>query len=287
MQAVKENVNRGTPDFPLNVYSFKTDVVNVAYHWHPEIEMVYLEKGEFTITVNNESFRAASGDIILINGGELHAMNQNDGTVSFHSVVFYPQLLDFESKNPFQRSVLEPIKKGKLCMPRRLSAGDDCYGEVKKQFVRIIAAQKTDFPYAEQMIALYEILLVLYKGGKLFSSSVSCGEAENIEIIKKVLAYIDGHISEKLTLKALSDCANMSEKYFCSFFSRQAGCSPIEYVNRLRIEKACELLKTHKMSVTDTALETGFDSLSYFIRRFKRQMGLSPSQYKKQNLKNS
>ncbi len=286
MQGIRENISRGTPDFPLNVYSFKTNAVNVVYHWHSEIEMVYLEKGEFTVTVNNDSFRAFSGDIILINGGELHAMNENGSRVKFHSVVFYPQLLDFAHKNPFQRGVLEPIKKGELCLPRRLSPLDSCYSEVKKQFLRIVAADKTDFPYAEQTIALYEILLILYKEEKLFSSKSSRGEAENIEIVKNVIAYIDEHISEKITLKELSSCVSMSEKYFCSFFSRQTGCTPFEYVNRLRIERACELLKTHNKSVTDAAFETGFESLSYFIRRFKRQMGLSPSQYKKQNLKN-
>lgn len=286
MQGVREKASRGTPDFPFRFYSFKTELVNVTYHWHPEIEMVYLEKGEFTVTINNESFRAFSGDIILVNGGELHAINENDGETRFSSAVFYPQLLDFDRKNPFQRSILEPIKKGKLCMPRRLSAGDDCYNEVKKQFLRIMEAEKTDFPYAEQMIALYEILLVLHKEGKLFFSSSDLGETENIEKVKNVIAYIDEHISEKITLRELANCANMSEKYFCSFFSRQTGTTPIEYVNRLRIEKACELLKTHKMSVTDAAFETGFESLSYFIRRFKKQMGISPSQYKKQNLKN-
>ena len=286
MQGVREKTSRGTPDFPFHLYSFKTGTVNVTYHWHPEIEIVYLKKGEFTVTINNESFRAHSGDVIFANSGELHSMNQNDGEVCFYSAVFYPQLLDFNSKNPFQRSVLEPLKKGRLCMPRLLSEGDECYSEVKKQFLRIIEANKTDFPYAEQMIALYEILLALYKDGRLFSASIDVDEAENIEIIKNTIAYIDEHISEKITLKELADCANMSEKYFCSFFSEQTGSTPIEYVNRLRVEKACEMLKMHKTSVTDAALETGFESLSYFIRRFKRQMGVSPSQYKKQNSKN-
>lgn len=285
MQGVREKASRGTPDFPLNIYKFKTETVNVTYHWHPEIELVYLEKGEFTVTVNGESFEAGEGDIILVNGGELHSMHRSGVEVCFHSVVFYPELLDFANKNPFQRHVLEPLKKGRLCMPRRISPEKECYPKLKKQFMRVATAKKSDFPYAEQIIALYEFLLVLYKEGLLLSSESERADRDDIEVIKQTIAYIDEHISEKITLKELADCVNMSEKYFCSFFSKKTGSTPIDFVNRLRIEKACEMLKMHKTSVTDAALETGFESLSYFIRRFKRQMGLSPSQYKKQNSK--
>ncbi len=283
MQGVREKASRGTPDFPLNIYKFKTDTVNVTYHWHPEIELVYLEKGGFTVTVNGECFEASEGDIILVNGGELHSMSSRGAEVCFRSVVFYPEILDFANKNPFQRCVLEPLKKGKLCMPRRISSEHTCYPKLKKQFLRVVSAKKDDFPYAEQIIALYEFLLVLYKEGLLLSSESERAERDGIEVIKQAIAYIDEHISEKITLKELADCVNMSEKYFCSFFSKKTGSTPIEYVNHLRIEKACEMLKTHKMSVTDAALETGYESLSYFIRRFKKQMGVSPSQFKKQN----
>ena len=172
-------------------------------------------------------------------------------------------------------------------MPRRITPDHPCYIKLNKQFMRVLTAKKSDFPYAEQIIALYEFLLILYKEGSLISSENERTERDGIEVIKRTIAYIDENISEKIALRELADCVNMSEKYFCSFFSKQTGSTPIEYVNRLRIEKACEMLKMHKMSVTETALETGFESLSYFIRRFKKQMGVSPSQYKKQNLKNS
>ncbi|MBQ5816375.1 MAG: helix-turn-helix transcriptional regulator [Oscillospiraceae bacterium] len=287
MQGTREKASRGTPDFPLNVYKFRTDTVNVTYHWHPEIELVYIEKGGFTVTINGESFEACEGDIILVNGGELHSMHRQGVEVCFRSVVFYPELLDFANKNPFQRYVLEPLKKGRLCMPRRITSEDECYQKLKKQFLRTVSARKNDFPYAEQIISLYEFLLVLYKEGLLFSSESERAERDGVEVIKQAIAYIDEHISEKITLKELADSVNMSEKYFCSFFSKKTGSTPIEFVNHLRIEKACEMLKMHKTSVTEAALETGFESLSYFIRRFKRQMGVSPSQYKKQNLKNS
>ena len=73
----------------------------------------------------------------------------------------------------------------------------------------------------------------------------------------------------------------MSEKYFCSFFKKLTGNTPLEFVNKTRIESACEMLKNENQSITEIALDCGFESLSYFIRRFKEQMGVSPNEYKK------
>jgi len=131
MQTLREKVVRGTPDFPLKLYNFKTAKVDTAYHWHPEIEIVYVEKGKFTVVINNERFIALPETIFIVNTGELHSMNENRGEVLFHSVVFYPQLLDFDNKNPFQRSFLDPLKSGKLCLSHQIKKGDKCFEKIR------------------------------------------------------------------------------------------------------------------------------------------------------------
>jgi len=285
MQTLREKVVRGRPDFPLKLYRFNTDRVDTAYHWHPEIEIVYVKSGAFSITINNENFLAQPETIFVINTGELHSMAENDGQTVFYSVVFYPELLDFDNKNPFQRSFLDPLKNGSLSLTNKLDSESSCYSSVKKQFERIIEAENKPYFAAVQTVALYEILIALLESGEVTSSLENNQKAQKNDVIKKVISYIDENLAEKITLSDLANCANMSEKYFCSFFKKGAGCSPIEYINRVRVERACELMVRHNMSVTDAAFETGFESLSYFIRRFKKQMGLSPSEYKKNSKK--
>ena len=280
--AVRETRPRGTPDFPLSVFKHFVDRVSVEYHWHPEIELVYIESGEFTVTVNHKSYRAQSGDIFFINSGELHAMNQNAGDVRFYSAVFYPELLDFDIKNPFQRNFIDPIKDCAVCLPHRVDRNDTCYDKVKEQIQRLFFSGKDEFSKSQQLVAIYELILILYKENMMYSGRVNKSDARNSEIIKNTIAYIDENLNSKITLKQMADLSAFTEKYFCAFFKKQTGVTPTEYINRVRLERACELLRMHDVSVTEAAFETGFESLSYFIRRFKKQFGVSPAQYKKQ-----
>lgn len=280
--AVRETRPRGTPDFALSLFKHFVDRVSVEYHWHPEIELVFVEEGVFNVIINQKSYVAEAGDIFFINSGELHAMNQNKGEVRFYSVVFYPHILDFDIKNPFQRNFIDPIKNGEICLPHRIDKNDGCYDAVKEQMQRIFYAEKDEFSKSQQLIAIYELILILYKENMMYSGRVNKTDARNSEIIKNAIAYIEENLGDKITLKQLSDLSAFTEKYFCSFFKKQTGVTPTEYINRVRLERACELLRMHDVSVTEAAFETGFESLSYFIRRFKKQFGVSPAQYKKQ-----
>lgn len=280
--AVRELRPRGTPDFALSLFRHNVEQVSVKYHWHSEIELVYVEKGSFNININQKSYVAQPGDIYFINSGELHEMNHIAGQVRFESVVFFPYILDFDVKNPFQRSFIDPIKSGEVCLPHRIDQNDDCYDAVREQVGRILSAGNDEFSKSQQLVALYELILILFREKKMYSGRLNKTDARNSEIIKNIIAYIEENLGDKITLSQLAQIPSFTEKYFCSFFKKQTGVTPTEYINRVRLERACELMRMHAFSVTDAAFETGFESLSYFIRRFKKQFGLSPAQYKKQ-----
>jgi len=74
--------------------------------------------------------------------------------------------------------------------------------------------------------------------------------------------------------------ANMSQKYFCSFFKEMTSKTPMEYLILYRIECSARKLKSTDMSVTDVALSCGFNDLSYFIKTFKKIKGCTPAKFK-------
>lgn len=285
LKAFRENIMRGSADFPMTIYYHTVDRVSVGYHFHSECEIVFVKDGHFDMTIDGKVYKAGAGDVFFVNSGGLHSMNNNEGYTEFCSLVFDPSFVDFAALNPFQRDIIEPIKSGKLVFPLKIDQNEPCHIKIFNELCRIVECQGNEFSKAEQITAFYEIFLSLAKNNMLVLRDVEETKSAGDSAVKKVMRYINSHLSERITLSDLSKTAHMSEKYFCAFFKKQTGITPIEYVNRVRIERACELLKTGEMSVTNVALECGFESLSYFIRKFKAQMGTSPSDYKKQHIK--
>ena len=99
--------------------------------------------------------------------------------------------------------------------------------------------------------------------------------------LKQVVEFIEINYASPLTLGQLSDSVSMSPKYFCRFFSEMTHQTPMDYLNRQRIEHACYEISTTDDSVTDIAYRNGFNDLSYFIRTFKKYKGTTPGKYKK------
>ena len=106
---------------------------------------------------------------------------------------------------------------------------------------------------------------------------------DQISRLKNVLSFIHKNIDRHISLDELAETAGMSPKYFCRVFKDLTGKRPIEYLNYYRIESACEMLTLTDESVTEIAMNCGFDDMSYFSKTFARYKGLSPNKFRKQN----
>ncbi|WP_406807622.1 helix-turn-helix domain-containing protein [Clostridium perfringens] len=99
--------------------------------------------------------------------------------------------------------------------------------------------------------------------------------------LKNVITLIENEYQNPLTLEDLSKASGMFPKYFCRFFHEMINKTPIEYLNYYRIEISCEKLIATELSITEIALNCGFNDVSYFIKTFKKHKGLTPKQYLK------
>ena len=106
-------------------------------------------------------------------------------------------------------------------------------------------------------------------------------ESQKITAIKTVLSYITDHNHEKLYVQDLASQVNMNEQYFCRFFKRSIGKTPIDYINDYRLNKVIRLLETGDAQITEICLECGFNNMGDFQRLFKRKTGITPLQYRK------
>ena len=101
--------------------------------------------------------------------------------------------------------------------------------------------------------------------------------------LEQAFTYINDHYCEKITLEEVAASVYMSSNYFSSYFRRVANISFSDYVTRLRVNRAREMLRENGANVTEIAMECGFNNISNFYRLYKKHMGKTPGDEKSKN----
>ena len=263
--SLKENRTHGTVQYPVALYEWNGENEwHVVPHWHEEMEWIYFQKGDFPVWINTKEYQVHAPAFMCIHPEELHALIlEKDGIES--AVVFPVDILCFERYDAAEAKVLGPLAEGKLRMPVLCQSGDAafeelsaCYKEIE-QMLRQMKEQKNMF-YLNIKAKMLELIAVAYKYD-LLTRQVREGreEAGTVENLKKVL------------------------QYFCRYFKKNIGKTITEYINVIRVEKAATALAETEDKIIDIASACGFDNTGYFIRRFKKEKGMTPSEYRKKS----
>lgn len=287
--SLKENRTHGTVQYPVALYEWNGENEwHVVPHWHEEMEWIYFQKGDFPVWINTKEYQVHAPAFMCIHPEELHALIlEKDGIES--AVVFPVDILCFERYDAAEAKVLGPLAEGKLRMPVLCRSGDAafeelsaCYKEIE-QMLRQMKEQKNMF-YLNIKAKMLELIAVAYKYD-LLTRQVREGreEAGTVENLKKVLQYIGEHYSSPIRLSELAELVNMNEQYFCRYFKKNIGKTITEYINVIRVEKAATALAETEDKIIDIAAACGFDNIGYFIRRFKKEKGMAPSEYRKKS----
>jgi AraC-like DNA-binding protein len=106
-------------------------------------------------------------------------------------------------------------------------------------------------------------------------------DEHNIDRTNRAVDYIFSHYSRELSLEEVAAHLEMKPTYFSRVFKQSTGRTFVEFVNRLRVSKSCELLSDGAKPVTDVCFESGFGNISNFNRRFLQLKGMTPSDYRR------
>ncbi len=294
--SLKEKQSHGTRLFPCAYYHFcnPSHRLRVRHHWHEEVEIVYLHHGSFKLDINMEPYGTDRECFLFINSGELHSLRSLSMEFDEQAVVFSPSMLLFQDYDSIDESILLPLTQNKLTFPRFLdqtspffSAFRSCYQQISHIFSQsketLITGEQilTDDVISQLQIkaGILQLIGILMEAGLMCQSPRT--ESQKITAIKTVLSYITDHYHEKLYVQDLASQVNMNEQYFCRFFKRSIGKTPIDYINDYRLNKVIRLLETDDAQITEICLECGFNNMGNFQRLFKRKTGITPLQYRK------
>lgn len=275
-----EQAIHGTPDFPMAFY--RVDEAHLRYempfHWHREMEIIHITRGSFTFYLNDEVVKANQGDTVFINQGVIHGGTPEN--CIYNCIVFdpHPLLMHTDICRSYIRALTAQNVQIRSFFPAELQPLGDITG-------RLVSSMQRKVPGSELTVlgALFEWFGYIYETQSYTQKETgTVPDSEKIQILKPVLEYIDQFYMQPITLEELAKLAGMSPRYFCRFFHALIHRTPIEYLNYYRIERACYLLATTSMSITETAYSCGFNDSSYFVKIFKKYKGITPKQYQKQ-----
>ena len=282
IKADLENIQFENKSFYYKVFDINNHKPNHKYqkwHYHPEIELVYVSNGEGKRQVGLHLSNYSDGDLVLIGSNVPHTGFTEYFDQERKEVViqFKPEFLGNSIENVFEfkkiSKLLELSKQGLVF-----------YGETKKNIgISMLGLQyESNF---QQLLTLIRILESLASSDEFtilnkddFSKSNSIIENERIN---KIFNYIKKNYKDKVYLEEASNLIYMTKPSFCRYFKKHTGKRFTEFLNEYRVNNALKLLAQTEMDIKNICYECGFNNFSHFNRLFKNTLNLTPSEYRR------
>lgn len=251
-----------TNDFPIRIIMFEDKKMKVEPHWHEHTELLYFFEGCGTFAYSGKTTDVKSGDLIVINRNEIHC--STEGICTYGCILLPPSFFD-DNHVIFENVVHDT--------------------ETQKLAEKIFEEYNLKNTAYKSAVRAYTYMLVTYLT-RNYACEVLDDKAyrlrnEKLNRINKAIEYINENYAEDISTEFLSETVHISIWHFCRLFKEVTGKTPKEYINDIRIKKACGLLKNTDMTITEIAGCCGFNDMNYFSRCFKQYIGVAPTKYAK------
>ena len=278
---LKENKPHGTKDDPFSTYHIENAgrSFQIPVHWHDEFEIIYVRSGFLTVSISGESYIGKTGEAFVVSPGNLHLMGSQTGTVDYYTFLFPLKYISFRTDDMLDEKLLEPLNSGHLMICPRVK---DTAKELCEQLIEIYMAKKdeSESKIATQVrtkIILLQFILEMWKKGFVIENDTSGRNT----VEKEMVSYIQQNFTGKISLREFGEQFHLSEKYISRYFKEHFHITLSQYITHLRLEHAKQLLQDTDTPVTEVAMQSGYQNVSYFIRSFKKTYGVSPLKYRK------
>lgn len=248
-------------------------------HWHEDLEFILVLSGNLTDYINGIAVPLRTGQGILINSKQLHESYYNDPHCTYHCTLLHPMLLC--ASRQIEREYVDPVLSGPPYI--LLDSGVDWQKKIMDRLMEIYqwrdrdgAPLKIQSLFNEIWLSLYERLFQRQRG-----TAFPKGSDRGLTVLKEMILYVQRNYREKICLEDIARAGTVSKSTCLSLFKKYLRDTPVNYLILYRLKKAAGLLRSTDLSVTDTAFETGFSNISYFIKTFRGLYACSPLEYRK------
>ena len=230
------------------------DTFNYPDMGRPDHGLCLVHAGEILYTdVSGRQQSAAAGTVVYLPKGKRYRA-EFSGTVR-HT------LLNFQLSDDMGRSLT--LGDDIVCIADELSS------EAEELFRRVTDCYRSGGAIMELKSLTYRLMAIL------FSRPLDNGD----DMIEKCTAYIRSHYAEITEIASLAAMCGYGETAFRKHFREKTGMSPVHYINAIKIERACDMLRSSEIALGSIGESLGFYDAAYFHKVFKRYMGMTPGEY--------
>lgn len=280
----RELTVHGTEAFPCAGYTDRYRDAFLPWHWHDELELGFVEEGTMEAHVNDRHYVLTKGCGIFVNSGVLHAYSgSGGGTCRFPNVLFHASLIYGDRKSVFftryVRPVLEAACLSHLILTPHVAWQEEAIEQIRCAH-RLFLCGGVGYECRIRNVLTDFILLLFTHCAEQIFSSAAPGRPE-VHRVRQMMDYIAGRYTQPISVGEIAHSALVSERECLRCFRQVTGTSPRQYVMDLRIRRARELLAGSALTLMEVGEACGFQGQSYFIRLFRRYMGMTPGQYRR------
>ena len=277
-----EQLMHGTSAFPVEFYFVDQHHprYEMPFHWHVEVEFITVLRGNLKLLLNGQVVQLDENTSAFIPGGVIHGGFPKEPDVVYKCMVLNIDhfLQAFPSK-----PVNSTLFNNSFTSIFQSIPNDSTAGQIIIDMFDEITAKR---PGYEFFITgnLWRFFGAVYRDGLFYEEQEECSTMQYAKQFKQALRKIRDEYYMPLTLQEVSGAANMAPKYFCRIFRKITGQTFVEYLNHYRIDRAVEQMYTSDKSLTEISLQCGFNELSYFSRIFRKYKGVSPREFRQNNV---
>ena len=283
-QFQKELKQHGNEQFPFLVSYQKLSEYesgSFMWHWHPEIEITYVQKGTMCYKVNHMVYHLKEGDIVFNNSGALHSGTmENQKDCAYIPVTFDSRLIYGFFQSTVNSKYVDPVIQDSMLPAICIDQSEPWHKPFREYHLRIIDLdeKKPDFYELDITICLQSMWRLLLEH-ITYEPQASRENSLEYDRIKKILSYIEENYQNKITLNDIAGHIHLCESECTRLFKRHMNTTLFAFLQEYRIERSLEFLQDDQ-PVSAVADKAGFSDPNYYSKVFAKIKGCSPREYR-------
>lgn len=286
----KELIEHGSTSFPIAGYDeyfsmFTTK--EVPWHWHEELELVVVVQGSFKLEILGNTEYLKEGEGLFINKNILHRMTKtSEEDCHILNFVLHTDFLSNSVSDIIKRKYFIPLTENKSVPFIKFKSTSNWEKTVTSTIINCIDVyRKKELGYEmylkSNIIEIFRLMII--NNQSLLETHEN--ETKYTNRLDRMIKHIHKTYQDELSVKDIASSVNVSESECYRLFNTLLNTTPTEYLNSHRLQQAATLLTTTDKYITEIMNEVGYNNHSYFTKRFKKQFGSTPKEYKSQNKK--